>query len=144
MTTIAWRSTHQTEECDGVGPAQADAVVSTAVGGRAASGKAAAELVAAIPLTSNEHVYAVVRAAVPASAVEARVHRAWIAMAVIAIAALLLAAVVARRQTCRMVRPVQDLAEGAAQFGDGDFSVHPRRDWYGGVRHRRPSPEPDR
>ncbi|MDQ6698312.1 MAG: HAMP domain-containing histidine kinase, partial [Actinomycetota bacterium] len=110
----------------GVGPARADPIVLTAVAGRASTGNSAGDMIAAMPLTSNERVYAVLRAAVPGSTVEARVHRAWAAMAGIADAALLLAAIVAWRQTRRMVRPVQELAEAADRLGAGDFSVRPR------------------
>lgn len=110
----------------GVGPARADPIVTTAVAGRASTGTFAGDMIAVSPLTSSERVYAVLRAAVPASSVEARVRRAWIAMAGIAGAALLLAAIVAWRQTRRMVRPVQELAEAADRLGAGDFSIRPR------------------
>jgi len=110
----------------GAGPSRADPVVAAAATGRGATGSAAGEMVAATPLTSNERVYAVVRAAVPAGTVDARVRRTWAAMAGIASAALILAAVVAWCQTRRIVRPVQDLADAADRLGAGDFTVRPQ------------------
>jgi len=109
----------------GFGPLRADPVVEAAIRGAAKTGTFGPELVAAIPLTSNERVYGVLRAAMQQDRVADRIWRTWEAMAGTAVAALLLAALVAWRQTRRLVQPVRDLASAADRLGAGDFSVRP-------------------
>jgi len=109
----------------GFGPSHADPVVEAAIRGAANTGTSGRELVAAIPLTSNERVYGVLRAAMRQDRVTDRIWRTWAAMAGTAVAALLLAALVAWWQTRRLVRPVRELASAADRLGAGDFSVRP-------------------
>ncbi len=109
----------------GFGPSRADPIVEAAIRGAANTGTFGPELVAAIPLTSNERVYGVLRAAMRQDRVADRIWRTWAAMGGTAVAALLLAALVAWRQTRRLVRPVRELASAADRLGAGDFSVRP-------------------
>jgi signal transduction histidine kinase len=107
----------------GDGPARADPAVTAALRGEASEGAGGGFMVAAVPLTADERVFAAVRAAVPRRAVDARVHRAWLAMAGLAVTALAAAALVAHTLARRLSRPVAALAGAAGRLGDGDFSV---------------------
>ena len=77
----------------------------------------------AVPLTSNEQVFAAIRAATPADLVRDRAERTWLAMATLAAAVLAAAAVAARAVANRLSRPVHDLAGTARRLGDGDFTA---------------------
>jgi signal transduction histidine kinase len=111
----------------GDGPNPADAEVFQALNGSPASGSSDGALVFVLPLTSEESVYAVVRASAPEHAVVDRIHRAWLAMSGLAAAVLAFAAVFAIWQARRLSRPVADLASVATLLGQGDFATRARR-----------------
>lgn len=107
----------------GDGPAQGDLAVQRALHGEVNDDRDGGLLVVAVPVTSEEQVFAVVRAARPASEVRAQLYRAWLAMAGLGLLIIALAAVVARWQAGRLSRPVLGLVETAERLGDGDFSA---------------------
>ena len=107
----------------GHGPARADTEVARALKGAVSDGAHDGEVVVAVPVTSEEHVFAVVRTATTEGAVNGRVWRGWLAMGVLAVAVIALAALVARWQARRLGRPVLALATAAGHLGDGDFSA---------------------
>jgi signal transduction histidine kinase len=107
----------------GPGPAAADAVTRLALGGHVGSASAGGEVVAAVPVGSQEQVIGAVRAALLQSAVDGRVHRAWLILAGLGLAAIGLAAAVAVLQARRLSRPLDALATAAVRLGGGDFSV---------------------
>jgi len=107
----------------GRGPARADEAVAGALRGDVSAGHPPGALVVAVPLTSDEQVFAVIRATVPRRVVDARIHRAWLTMAALALAALAAAGALAWRQARRLGQPVRALAETATRLGHGDFSV---------------------
>ena len=107
----------------GDGPDRADPPVASALRGEANEGEQGGFLVAAVPLTNDEQVFAALRAAVPRNVVDARVHGAWLAMAGLAVAVLATAGLLARALARRLSRPVEALARAAGRLGDGDFSV---------------------
>jgi signal transduction histidine kinase len=107
----------------GDGPSAADPVVLTALQGAPVARRTQATLEVALPLTSDEHVYAVVRAATPERALVDRIHRAWLAMGALALAVLAFAALFAARQARRLSGPVVELASVASRLGDGDFGA---------------------
>jgi signal transduction histidine kinase len=113
----------------GDGPAEADKPVRHAQAGPApvTANADAGSIVVAIPLSADEQVFAVVRAALPEQVVTDRVHRAWLAMAALGIAVIGVAAFVAVLQARRLSRPVQQLADAADRLGHGDFAVRARR-----------------
>jgi signal transduction histidine kinase len=113
----------QGRKLKGVGPAHADREVARALTGQLSDGAHGGQLVVALPVTSEERVFAVLRAAVPEGAVNSRIRRGWLAMGLLAVAVIGLAALVARWHARRLGRPVLALASAAAQLGDGDFSV---------------------
>ena len=113
----------QGRKLQGGGPARADAEVARALKGAVSDGAHDGMLVVAVPVTSEERVFAAVRAALPEGSVNDRVRRGWLAMALLAGAVIALAALVARWQARRLGRPVLALATAAGQLGDGDFSV---------------------
>ena len=115
------------DKITGLGPAGADKEVSAALAGDVRSGRRSDALVVAVPLISEEVVFAAIRATAPRRSVDGRVHRAWLAMAALAAGALTGAGALAWRQARRLSRPVAALAEKAARLGEGDFSVRAAR-----------------
>ncbi|MEY2422720.1 MAG: hypothetical protein QOI95_2787 [Acidimicrobiaceae bacterium] len=112
----------------GEGPASADDPVRRAQSGSdPVTVDAADSIIVAIPLSNDEQVIAIVRAALPARVVDDRVHRAWLAMAGLGIVVMGVAAVVAVQQARRLSRPVQQLAAAADRLGQGDFAVRATR-----------------
>jgi signal transduction histidine kinase len=107
----------------GPGPAAADAVTRAALGGHVASAAAGAEVVAAVPVGSQEQVVGAVRSSLPQSTVDGRVRRAWLLLAGLGVAAIGLAAAVAVWQARRLSRPLDALSTAAGRLGGGDFSV---------------------
>ena len=107
----------------GTGPDIADGPVQQAVGGATAGGSDGGDVVVAIPVTSDNRVVGVVRAASPQSRVWLQVGLTWLAMAGLAAAAVAAAALLARRQSRRLADPLERLAAAAQTLGDGDFTV---------------------
>ena len=107
----------------GQGPARADDEVAAALRGDVRDGRAPGTLVVAVPLASEERVFAAIRASVARTEVDGRVRRAWLAMAALAAGALAAAGGLAWRQARRLSRPVRALAAAATQLGHGDFSI---------------------
>ncbi|HVW17873.1 MAG TPA: ATP-binding protein [Solirubrobacteraceae bacterium] len=59
----------------------------------------------------------------PTGEVEGRIHRAWLLIALLGAGGVLAAVALAALQARRLARPLEAVARGAAQLGDGDFSV---------------------
>jgi len=114
------------QRLSGPGPLRGGREVTLAATGRIAESEGNPFVVAA-PLSSAEHVFAVVRAELPASVVAKRVHRAWLLMAALASGLLVLAAVIGRALSGRIAKPVAELAAASARLGRGDFTVRPAR-----------------
>ncbi len=108
----------------GAGPADGGHEVMDAAKGRIAESDGG-PLIVATPLSTDERVFAVVRAELPADVIADRVHRAWLLMGGLGAALLMVAAVVGRALSRRIARPVADLALASAQLGQGDFTVRP-------------------
>lgn len=107
----------------GRGPDAGDAAVRRAAAGQVSETTSGRSVAVAVPVVSEETVFAVLRAAIPASVVDARVRRAWLEMAGVALFVLAVAAVVATAQARRLARPVAALAAGVTRLGAGDFSA---------------------
>lgn len=110
----------------GSGPLGGGPEVASAAAGRVAE-SAHGALVVATPLSSNEQVFAVVRAELPAAVVAGRVHHAWLLMAALGAVVIDIAAFAARLLSLRIARPVADLASTTARLGDGDFTARAAR-----------------
>jgi hypothetical protein len=82
----------------GQGPQTGDAVVKSAATGSVADGQIGGELIVAVPVTSQEKVVGVVRAAQPVGVIWVTVLLAWLALVALAAAAFGVAVLVARRQ----------------------------------------------
>lgn len=106
----------------GEGPARADDSVQAAFAGRITDDQTGGHLVVAVPLTSEETVFAAIRAASAADAVRDRAERTWLAMAGLSAAAVLLATFAGFALARRLSRPVTQLATTARRLGDGDFT----------------------
>lgn len=111
----------------GNGPRSADDIVHSAISGKVGDGTTGGELVVAIPIRSNDRVYAVVRAAQPLGPLRSRVLRDWLIMAALAVVILAGATLAARREARRLSRPVERLAVAVTRLGDGDFTAHADR-----------------
>jgi signal transduction histidine kinase len=111
----------------GRGPATAGGVVRSAIAGKVADGTTSGELVVAIPVTSDDRVYAVVRAARPLGPLQDEVLRDWLIMLALAVVILGGATLAARREARRLSRPVEQLAVAVTRLGNGDFTAHADR-----------------
>jgi signal transduction histidine kinase len=111
----------------GRGPATAGGVVRSAIAGKVADGTTSGELVVAIPVTSDDRVYAVVRAARPLGPLQDEVLRDWLIMLALAVVILAGATLAARREARRLSRPVEQLAVAVTRLGNGDFTAHADR-----------------
>ncbi len=107
----------------GDGPADGGAPVAAAMTGAVVQTEVEGRLVAALPVSSGEHVIGVVIATSPASTVWIRTLSVWAAMLAVALVALAAAVLFARRQSARLNRPLERLATGAKALGEGDFSA---------------------
>ena len=107
----------------GEGPATADAIVQQALAGHAADGRVGDEVVAAVPVATDENVTGAIRAAQPDTDIEARIWRARAVMAALALIVVATAAAIATWQARRLSRPLDHLAVAAQRLGDGDFTV---------------------
>ena len=108
----------------GSGPPTADPIVQRALDGHAADGRVGDDIVAAVPVASEENIIGAVRAAQPDGDVEARIWRARTLMALLALLVIGAAAGVATWQSRRLSRPLVRLAGNAKRLGGGDFTAH--------------------
>ncbi|HET8915490.1 MAG TPA: HAMP domain-containing sensor histidine kinase [Propionibacteriaceae bacterium] len=107
----------------GLGPETGDAVVRRAATGTIADGQLGGELIVAVPVTSEEKVVGVVRAAQPVQVIWNGVVLAWLALAALAAAAFGVAVFVARRQARHLSAPLEALAETSERIAAGDLTV---------------------
>jgi signal transduction histidine kinase len=107
----------------GLGPAIGDTIVRQAASGSVAEGQAGGELIVAVPVTSQEKVVGVVRAAQPVQVIWTRVVLAWLALTALAAAAFGVAVLVARRQARHLSAPLEALAKTSEQIAAGDLTV---------------------
>jgi signal transduction histidine kinase len=107
----------------GHGPQTGDAVVQHAATGTVADGQIGSELIVAVPVTSQEKVIGVVRAAQPVQVIWNRVLLAWLALTALAGAAFGVAVLVARRQARNLSAPLEALAKTSERIAAGDLTV---------------------
>jgi signal transduction histidine kinase len=107
----------------GTGPAMADSVVRTALGGHSTEGQVDGWLTSVVPLSASEKVTGAVRAAVPVSTVWQRVVGVWVAMLVAAVASIAVGIISARALSRRITDPMRTLALASQTLGSGDFTV---------------------
>ncbi|HEV7146163.1 MAG TPA: HAMP domain-containing sensor histidine kinase [Pedococcus sp.] len=111
----------------GTGPAAADAVVRRATSGQVVDQVIGGDLVVAVPVSQQERVVAVVRAAAPRSTGWLRTGWLWAAQLLASAVALTLAAVVAQRRATRLARPLEELAQVSVRVSSGDFTAQADR-----------------
>ena len=111
----------------GAGPSRADEVVRRALTGQVSEGTDRGQLVVAVPITNNEKVFAVMRAATPSRGVTQDITHSWLLMVGLAAVILAAAAVVARLESRRLSKPVEQLAVAVTRLGDGDFTSRTTR-----------------
>ncbi|NYG07343.1 signal transduction histidine kinase [Phycicoccus badiiscoriae] len=108
---------------NGAGPDHGGVLVARARHGATATGWDQGQLAAVVPVVSNEHVVAVVRAGEPAGELWKQVALAWGLLAGAALIALLAALAVARRQSRALVEPLEKLAVVASRVSEGDLTA---------------------
>lgn len=107
----------------GNGPTTADSQVTGAASGNVSDGQVGNQLVVAVPVSADNRVVAIVRAAVPMDVVSDKVERAWLAMAGLGGGVLVVAGALAIFEGRRLGRPVRELAKATTKLGHGDFTV---------------------
>lgn len=117
----------------GSGPPMADSVVQAAMKGSATDGTAGGDIVATAPISDQERVVGVVRAARAENVVRDQILEAWGLMAALGLAVIAAAAAVATWQARRLSMPLERLAHAARQLGDGDFTVRTERSGFGEI-----------
>lgn len=111
----------------GSGPSSGGAVVERALDGNLSSGTVGGQLVVALPVSNDEQVFGVMRAATPESEVHAAVVRSWTLMGLLAVVIIFVAAAVGRWESRRLSRPVDELSVAVTRLGDGDFTTSTSR-----------------
>ncbi len=107
----------------GQGPESADRPVTEALANRVGDREVGDRLIAAIPVTLNENVVAVVRAETSIHPAEHRAHLAWALMVLLGVVAVGFAGGLGAAQANRLTRPLRRLRDSAAQLGLGDFAI---------------------
>jgi signal transduction histidine kinase len=107
----------------GDGPPEGDIQVMGATSGDISDGQVGSELVVAMPVSADDRVVAIVRAAIPNDVVLDKVQRAWLAMAILGGGVLVVAGALAIFEGRRLGRPVKRLTEATTKLGHGDFTV---------------------
>lgn len=107
----------------GVGPNVGDGVVQAALQGSTRNTRHNGRLIAALPITRNQQVFAVMRASQSLGPTRASVLHKWLLMGGLAAAVLLIATGAAVYEARRLSRPVDALAVAVTRLGDGDFTV---------------------
>ncbi|MFV5998087.1 histidine kinase dimerization/phospho-acceptor domain-containing protein [Streptomyces sp. NPDC056231] len=107
----------------GTGPSTADTATRRALAGAMVQQSARSELVAAVPVSHNERVIGVVRAAISTRSVWNRILTAWAALLAAALVALGAAILVARRQARALTAPLESLSRASLAIADGDLSA---------------------
>ncbi|MBT9257136.1 HAMP domain-containing histidine kinase [Phycicoccus sp. MAQZ13P-2] len=111
----------------GDGPTSGGTAVTAALRGTPTRGPEGDRVVAAVPVVSDERVVAVVEASESRGEVWRQVALAWGLLTAGAVLALTVGVAVARRQSRRLVRPLEELTATAVRIGEGDLGVRARR-----------------
>jgi signal transduction histidine kinase len=109
----------------GTGPDRADQPVARALDGDTGDGHNGRMTVVAVPVYENGRVVGAIRASEPRRFVVTQTLWTWAVMGLLALVALVVATLLARHQSRRLTRPIDDLVDAAERLGGGDFSVHP-------------------
>ncbi|WP_069465063.1 sensor histidine kinase [Actinacidiphila rubida] len=107
----------------GAGPRTGDAATRRAASRAAVSEHTGGHIVVAVPVSSNEQVIGVVRAADDAGNVWSRVLAAWALLSGVSAFALAVAILVARRQARALSAPLENLASVCQDIADGDLTA---------------------
>lgn len=111
----------------GRGPGTDDGSVRAAERGTLATATVDGQQVVAVPITDNNRVVGVVRAATSSSEATRQIAQSWALMLGLGALAVAITWLLARRQAVRLARPLQDLSVAARRLGDGDFAVRTHR-----------------
>ena len=115
----------------GGGPKSGDAPVHAAASGRITDSHVRGQIIVAVPVASEERVFAVVRASESDAPLTSRVHRAWALMAGLALVIMGGAGLLAWLQSRRLARPVVELTHAVGRVGWTGPRAGPRGRAYG-------------
>ncbi|HEY3410475.1 MAG TPA: HAMP domain-containing sensor histidine kinase, partial [Propionicimonas sp.] len=107
----------------GGGPMPADSTTRSALDGSISSGEELQQMIIAVPVSQEEHVVGVARAATPLSVLWWRTAAWWAALIGAAAVSFAAALLVARRQANRLTAPLKDLAAVSERLRSGDLAA---------------------
>ncbi|HEY3406934.1 MAG TPA: histidine kinase dimerization/phospho-acceptor domain-containing protein, partial [Propionicimonas sp.] len=110
----------------GSGPATGDSITRAALNGTMSSGEELQHMVVAVPVSQEEQIIGVARAAAPLSALWWRTAAWWAALAGTAALSLAAAVLVARRQANKLSAPLKELARVSDRLRSGDLTARAR------------------
>jgi signal transduction histidine kinase len=107
----------------GQGPTDGDEAVRQAAKGIVADTRHDGILAVAVPITSNETIVGVARAAVPTRITWLHILQAWLGLAALAGLALVAAVLVAGRRARLLSAPLESLSDTAQRIANGDLAA---------------------
>jgi signal transduction histidine kinase len=107
----------------GRGPMPADSTTRAALAGSISNGEELEHMIIAVPVSQEEHIVGVARAATPMSVLWERTAAWWAALVGAAALSFAAALLVARRQADRLSAPLRDLAAVSERLRSGDFGA---------------------
>jgi len=110
----------------GRGPMPADSVTGAALDGTISSGEELQQMVISVPISQEEHIVGVARAATSLSVLWWRTAAWWAALIGAAALSFAAALLVARSQANRLTAPLKDLAEVSERLRSGDLAARAR------------------
>lgn len=108
---------------EGTGPSRLEAHLRPSLNGSIAQASTESALVVAVPVSANQQVIGVVRAASPLAEVGRQIHRDWLVLGLLGVAAAAVAGLIAMIQSRRLARPLQRLERVAIELGDGNLGA---------------------
>lgn len=111
----------------GIGPRAGGPATMRALGNHVATDESAGSRIVAVPVTADERIIGVIRAAQSTSRSDGRTRRIVALLGAIAAGVIAVGAAIGYAVAGRLARPVRRLRDAAVQLGDGDFTVTVRR-----------------
>lgn len=106
----------------GEGPRPGDEAVLAALGNHIDDTEVDGGRVIAVPVTADEHVIGVIRAAQPTGASDLRIRNLIVGLLALALGVFAVAALSAAALARRLARPVKALSAATVELGDGNFA----------------------
>ena len=108
---------------EGTGPPRLEPALASSLRGSIAQATASTALTVAVPLSADQHVFAVLRVASPLDEVAKQIHHDWLIVALLGIAAAVVAGLIATVQSRRLAAPMRTLERVATELGSGNLGA---------------------